>query len=165
MEKKACPWEPLTNTEKSRYGIESKYRSSNLVDLWLRASSHICWPVFQTEDARNAGKDTAQLRPETGLSSSPLLLKRLAIFIPRQGSLLLSFLRVSLDETPQPDPLDNAGAEVSTTPNTRRSSHHDYLDNPKHQPISLKWSAVLSSDRNDQDFAQESFALGFRRVS
>lgn len=75
-------------------------------------------------------------------SSSPLLPKGLAIFIPRRGS---PYLPSSSDETPQTDPLDNAGAEVSTTRAPRRSSAYDYSDNLKHQPISRRRSLLLPS--------------------
>lgn len=99
----------------------------NLVDPWLRASNRI--QFFRRLTGRRGYKNTAQLHPvkKTGLSSSPLLPKRLAIFIP-----LSSLLRATTRDGHSADLADNGGAEVSTTPRGRRTTII-IPDNPKRQ--------------------------------
>lgn len=115
----------------------------------IKGSPQPRWPLTEGESnriqfsRRLTGYGTTSPQEDRSLSSSPLLPKRLAIFIPP------SSFRATTRDGHSADPLDNGGAEVSTTPRGRRTTII-IPDNPKRQSLLPKqhWKEYRKEYRN-----------------
>lgn len=116
------------------------------------------WPLTEGESnriqfsRRLAEYGTTSPQEDRSLSSSPLLPKRLAIFILPRAT--------TRDAGHSADPLDNGGAEVSTTPRGRRTTII-IPDNPKRQSLLPKqrWKKYRNVASYPTDFGQRSLSL------
>lgn len=109
----------------------------NLVDPWLRARATV-------SSFPGGLQDTAQLhRRKTGLSHRLLFCRR------DSPSLFHRLPRATTRDGHSADPLDNGGAEVSTTPRGRRTTII-IPDNPKRQSLLPKqhWKEYRKEYRN-----------------